>query len=135
MKIVFPSKIGLEVVIPAGIILGVTGGLLSWSEPHWLGIIIVPFVGYFIYLMFTTYYTIKEEELHIKCGFYRLYIPIADIKKIQKTHSIINAPALSFNRIEIIYSHSKSVLISPKNKKEFIQTLLAKHEQITSLHP
>lgn len=135
MKTVFPSKIGLEIVIPIGILLGVIGLLLSWNEPHWLGIIIVPFVGYFFYLLFTTHYTIEEERLHIRCGFYHQRIPIAEIKMIKERHSIINAPALSFNRIEICYNHSKSVLISPKNKKEFIQTLQAKNEQITSLHP
>ncbi len=50
-------------------------------------------------------------------------IDIGKISRIRKTKSLISSPAWSLDRIEIFYNKYDSVIISPKNRKEFIQDL------------
>ena len=81
------------------------------------------------YLFFKTEYTIEENKLHIKCGFFTYKpIEINNIKEITKSNNIISSPAASFDRIEIKYGKFETLIISPKNKVEF-----AKH--LTKLNP
>jgi hypothetical protein len=51
-------------------------------------------------------------------------IEIEEILSIQRTRSIISAPATSFDRIEIRYKNGE-VVISPMREDEFVQTLVA----------
>lgn len=73
-------------------------------------------------ILLNTNYTITTDAtLRIKCGlFLNLLIPIASIKKIVPTKTILSSPALSLDRIEIFYNQYDSVIISPENKEDFI---------------
>lgn len=51
-------------------------------------------------------------------------VEIQSIRKIYKTRNPLSSPALSLDRIAIVYNKFDEVLISPKNKKEFIDELL-----------
>ncbi|WP_339887700.1 PH domain-containing protein [uncultured Flavobacterium sp.] len=51
-------------------------------------------------------------------------VEIQTIRKIYKTRNPLSSPALSLDRIAIVYNKYDEVLISPKNKKEFIDELL-----------
>lgn len=51
-------------------------------------------------------------------------VEIQTIRKIYKTRNPLSSPALSLDRIAIVYNKFDEVLISPKNKKEFIDELL-----------
>ncbi len=42
---------------------------------------------------------------------------------MQETQSAITSPALSFDRLEIIYDEDKVILVSPAKKIEFMQKL------------
>jgi len=46
-----------------------------------------------------------------------------DIRKIEETNNPLSAPALSIDRLEIHFNKFDSLLISPKNKKDFIADL------------
>jgi hypothetical protein len=75
-------------------------------------------------LLFNTRYIISNEVLNIKSGFvFKVDIDIQKIKKIAPNSTIWSAPALSFDRIEVFYNTYDSIIISPKNKKDFIETL------------
>ena len=72
-----------------------------------------------------TIYTIQEETLHIKSGFFRYpSIAFKDIKKIEKTNNLIASPAASFDRIEIYYGKFDSIVLSPKDKQKFAAVLI-----------
>lgn len=88
-----------------------------------LGLIAIPIL--FIVDMFTkTYYVLTERELIIKCGFaFKKVLQINDIRKISETSDLISSPALSIDRLEIFFNKFDSVLISPKEKYEFIEAL------------
>lgn len=81
--------------------------------------------AFVVHLFLNTYYVIDGEELRIKAGMlYTIKINIHDIKRIEKSNSLLSSPALSTDRIEIFYGKFDSVLISPKDRKGFVEELL-----------
>jgi hypothetical protein len=77
-----------------------------------------------LYLFFNTAYIINDDKLIIKVGFYSFKpIDISTIKKIEKTKSLLASPATSFDRIWLSYGKYDDVILSPKNKIEFIMDL------------
>jgi len=120
----FYSKVGLEVVIPIGVILGVTGTMMVIQEA-WPGVAILLITLLFIvHLITTTFYQIDGNKLQIKSGFIvNKLIAIDSIRKIQKSNSLFSSPAASLDRLEVFYNKYDSVLISPKYKQEFLAEL------------
>lgn len=85
-----------------------------------------------IYLFYDTKYTINHNLLKIKLGpFYNQEIDINTIKRITKTRSFLAAPASSLDRIKIEYGKYDSVIISPKDKQNFIIDLMKINPKIT----
>jgi hypothetical protein len=97
----------------------------NWKGATLLLVILTFVFGGIIHLFHNTIYTIEEETLHIKSGFFR-YPPIAikDIKKIEKTNNLIASPAASFDRIEIYFGKFDSIVLSPKDKQKFAAALI-----------
>ncbi|GAB3281424.1 hypothetical protein GCM10027347_57060 [Larkinella harenae] len=121
----YKSKIGLELIIPlAGLLFGI-GSLLVYKG-SWAGTGIVTVVSLLIaHLFMTTRYQIDAGILRIQSGFFfHKALPIETIKKIIETRNPISSPALSLDRIELIYNRFDSVLISPNDKMGFIAELL-----------
>jgi hypothetical protein len=79
----------------------------------------------FFPVFFNTYYAISTDGvLSVKCGmFFNSKINISDISKIEDTRSILSAPALSMDRMEIFYNKFDSIVISPADKAGFVATL------------
>lgn len=123
MKI-FKSKIdwwfGLILVYP--IFLSITALL----EGEWIGLLgLAGVVGFILILSKTTQYIINENQLIVKSTWIvNERIDISKIKKIEKSNSILSSPALSVDRLLVRYNKYDEVLISPKEKKEFIDELL-----------
>ena len=121
MKKIYKSKIGIELVIPILLII-----IFSFqniiNNPKISAIVVLIFVlAFILYLFVSIKYTISNQNLNIKGGFLvNENIDISKIKKIEKTFNILASPAASLDRIEIKYGDGNSILISPKNKTEFI---------------
>lgn len=76
------------------------------------------------YFIFDTKYLIKKDTLIIKIGFITYgEIAVNTITKIEKTHSILAAPAASLDRILVRYGKHGTVILSPKLKRKFIDEL------------
>jgi len=114
-----------------GLVLGTTSVLMI-LRGAWLGLLVNSMVvGFMIYLCKTTYYTIDGNDLNVKSGFLiQLTIPIESIRKIAETNSLLSAPAMSLDRLEIYYRKTDSVIISPKDKIAFINHLKSIHPLI-----
>lgn len=65
-------------------------------------------------------YVIDEATLKV----WWVKIDIHSIKRIYKTNNPLSSPALSLDRIAIVYNKYDEILISPKLKKEFVEELL-----------
>jgi len=127
----YKSKIGFGLVLFLVLILGSTSILMIYAHA-WPGLLINLAVAAFIaYLFRTTYYIINGNELFVICGFmFNKAINVEGIKKIAETNNILSAPAASLDRLVIYYNNYDSIMISPKDKMEFIEHLTAKNPAI-----
>lgn len=102
--------------------------ILLIVEKAWLGLPIILVIALFLNDIYrNTYYSIEDGVLTIDAGrFYLLQIPISNIYKIKPSRDPSKAPANSMDRLSIRYTidgKKKEVLVSPKNKEEFMQAL------------
>lgn len=127
----FASKIDLWFVMLLSLVFGIILTLFAFDE-NWIVFSILVLVVIFIAHMFaTTFYVVNDEKVIIKSGFFfNLSIKIKDIKRISKSNNIISSPALSFNRLEILYNKFDTILISPKDKEGFIKALKIINQEI-----
>lgn len=122
-KVSYPLYLAVISIINAPMLID-----LFQNEPTNLGwelTFVVVLTTFITYLFFFTSYTIVNDSLIIKSGFFSEKIAISKIKEIQKTNYILSAPAPSFNRILVKYGKFDEVIISPKNKRQFVNDLLA----------
>ncbi|HEU5290801.1 MAG TPA: PH domain-containing protein [Cyclobacteriaceae bacterium] len=123
-EIIHKSKIGHGILAFLVIVLGSTTAILIINQA-WIGLIPMSLVILLILNIYTgSYYKItKDNRLIIKCGIVEMFdIDIKDIISIRNTNAIWSAPALSLDRLEINYKGG-CVLVSPKDKKKFIDDL------------
>ena len=76
-----------------------------------------------------TRYVISDGILTIHCMWLTWKIPVADIQSITATTNSVSSPALSLDRLEVVYlknGKSCTVLVSPKNKELFRKSLMLK---------
>ena len=96
--------------------------LFSWTMAT-LEVLLLVLV---LMLLFNTKYIIDGELLYVKCGFLpKEKHQILQMIKIKNTHSIISAPAISLDRIEIRLNNRQRLIISPLDKEKFINHLRA----------
>jgi len=121
----FNSKIDLIIILPVFFILTAVDVLMIVNG-IWGSVLFVSLVMFFvIYMFLSTNYTItNDKKLIVKAGFLiNRTIDVNAIKKITSTRNPIASPAASFDRLLISYNKFDSIIISPKNKKEFIEEL------------
>lgn len=75
------------------------------------------------WIWFGTGYRIAEDHLAIRSGPFAWRIPLASIKEVRPSRSIVAGPALSFDRLEIVYGSHQSVLVSPAGRAGFLEAL------------
>jgi hypothetical protein len=130
-NMVYRSKIGWSLLAAVIILIG---GLCVYYiiNQFWEALIVTLLVAGFVsYLYKTTYYTIKGGNLNVHCGFfYNTDVDIATIKSVIETNSVLSAPALSLDRMEIFYNRYDSIVISPPDKTAFIANLKAINNSI-----
>jgi hypothetical protein len=74
-----------------------------------------------VFLMFKSIkYKIDGEQLQI----WWTKIDINSIKRIYSTHNPLSSPALSLDRIAVVYNTYDEVLITPKEREDFIREVL-----------
>ncbi len=115
------------------VILLIAAIIIIMNPPvSWPGFTVVLGVLLFmVYLCVTTVYIIKGDTLWIKSGFfYNLPIEIISIQKVSETNNPLSSPAMSLDRLEIVYGKKPGILISPVNKEQFIADLKHIHPGI-----
>ena len=121
----YPSKRGFVVYA----LLAMLGAMLIsyfYNGLYLPALLCLALTGVVIFpIVFNTNYTITADHvLKVKCGlFMNLTIPVAEITKLMPCRSILSAPALSFDRLEIFYGKYDSVVISPENRDDLIARL------------
>jgi len=75
-----------------------------------------------VWIMSTTEYRITAEKLLVRSGPVRVDVPLKSVTGLRASHSVLSAPALSLDRIEVSYG-SKRVVISPRDRAGFIAAI------------
>ena len=118
---VYKSKIDWWLII-------LIGGLLCYpivegimTQEYLLSLVFVG-LSLLVFLMFRTIkYKIEGQYLRI----WTTKIDILSIKKVYRTNNPLSSPALSLDRIAIVYNKYDEILISPKEQSAFIAHLLS----------
>lgn len=85
----------------------------------------------FLLSLMRTIYTIDDTKLRIKCGFFHYSaMEVTEIVSIRRTRTILSSPALSLDRIAITSSKGRQLVISPRERIDFIRQLLALNPDI-----
>ncbi|MCL1873667.1 MAG: PH domain-containing protein [Clostridiales bacterium] len=107
----FPIVLGIIYSIISSLIIG-AAVMIALG-----GVIVLP-------IYFNTYYTLEDTKLHIRSGLcINKRIPYQYIEGIKETRDPAASAGLSLDRIEIRYSSQNMILVSPKDKQEFIRQL------------
>ncbi len=119
MKI-YKSKVDWWLIILIGCVFGypIIDGILT--NEYFLSAIFAFVLVLFFLLSKTIRYKIEGENLMI----WNTKIEIKSIRKIYRTNNPLSSPALSLDRLAIVYNKFDEIIISPKERNEFIDELL-----------
>ena len=125
MNAIFRSKIDRGFIwIP----LAMPGVLLLalFTAPHGSRLPWIPVATLFsatvivCWIFAATYYELSADEIVAHCGPFSWHVPLAEIAGIHESRSVRSGPALSMDRLEIVYGRGKVLVISPADKAGFI---------------
>ena len=121
----FPSKRGFVIYIPLIVLIVVEAGYIAGGRYIGAVLVLTVMSAMFLPVFFNTYYAISTDgTLRVKCGmFFNTKLAISSITRVENTQTVLSAPALSTDRIEIFYNKFDSVIISPENKAAFVAEL------------
>ena len=124
----FRSKIGAIIIIPAVVVLllggaGAANALASGSPV--LAIVLTLPIALVFWVALTTRYTLTREHLTIRSAFLNSSIPLRTIRSIRPTGTVLSAPALSLDRLEITHEAGVAV-ISPAERERFLDEMRAR---------
>lgn len=100
-----------------------TGQTAGNQSPLAIVAMLIVGCGIPLWMLFDTRYTVTPDQLLIKCGPFRWRVPRDQIQGVTPTRSLLSSPALSLDRLQIQYGNGKSVLVSPKDKGDFITAI------------
>lgn len=83
-------------------------------------------------IWFGTWYIIDSGVLKVRCGPFCTKIKIEDIKSVKRSKDLLSAAALSLHRLEIRYGKTGFILVSPKEREDFIEALKRENRSIYS---
>ncbi|HSH27313.1 MAG TPA: PH domain-containing protein [Wenzhouxiangella sp.] len=87
------------------------------------GLIVVAALALTLWVLLGTRYIMEADRLLIRSGPFKWTIPLAEIRAIKPTNNPVASPALSLQRLRIDYGKGQVVLISPRNRTEFMREL------------
>ncbi|RRQ50056.1 hypothetical protein DZC72_05640 [Maribacter algicola] len=126
----YKSKISWGLlVVPMLLFLGIiVSMILKGEEPSGIlttsGILLAVCL-FILYLLMNTEYGMDADTLYVKSGFvYRKHLDISRITSVKKAKNIFSAPAASLDRIQLTYDKFGVLVLSPKDKENFVKDLV-----------
>lgn len=137
----FPARVSLGLLGFIGLVFFGPVAWEAWRNSYQSGylpviLLLIGIYGLILYGMFGTKYSLEAGHLGIRLGMWTYArIPVAAIRKVEPSRSILSAPAPSLRRLEVTYHRFDSVLISPKDPQGFIQALIQLNPNIQNNSP
>ena len=128
MNAVFRSKIDggfiwIPLAMPAVTLLAL------FTAPHgthlaWIPVGTLLFATVVVCWTFAaTYYELSADQLVAHCGPFSWCVPLARVTAVHESHTMRSGPALSLDRLEIVYDGGKVLVISPADKAGFLSAI------------
>jgi len=125
----FPSKIDLWLVVVLSASVGVPSLAMGYRALVVRDTRLVPPVlvlagvtAFLWWIYATTAYRITADMLLVRSGPVRIDVPLKSITALRASRTLLSAPALSLDRIEVSYD-SKRVVISPRDRIAFVAAM------------
>jgi hypothetical protein len=98
-----------------------------------VGLVILPAVGLLAWILASTHYTLEGRYLIVRSGPFRWRIDLSQITRVEQARGISmrvrssrSSPALSMDRLLIVYDAGKQLWISPAEKDTFLKDLASR---------
>ncbi len=82
-----------------------------------------------VWTLLGTYYLIDATSLVVRSGPFHWTVPLRDIRSVSATRDPRSGPALSFDRLRVEFGAGRVLLISPREKEEFLADLVRRGVQ------
>jgi hypothetical protein len=82
-----------------------------------------------IWLTFGTYYAVNKEMLRVVSGPFRWNIQLRSITSVTPTRALWSSPAMSLDRLRIVYGNGRRIMVSPADKQGFLRAIGHEFEQ------
>ena len=118
---VYKSKIDWWLIILIGALFGypVIEGIIN--KDYLMSLVFFGLLILIFFMFWSIQYKIVGEQLKV----WTTKIDTHSIKKVYRTNNPLSSPALSLDRIAIVYNKYDEILISPKDRSAFIAELLS----------
>jgi hypothetical protein len=90
------------------------------------GIVAVAALAFWVWLVASTSYVITDDQLVVRSGPVRRALDLTSIRAVRPTGSVLSAPALSMDRIEVVSASGAAVVISPADQPRFVREIAAR---------
>lgn len=124
---VFKSKMDswLALILLSSLLLCLWIALVTFLQGGMVNLLIAAFIvltgaGLPLWIFVGTRYLVDKEQLRIISGPFRWNISLCEINSVRETRDPISSPALSLDRLDIDYAKQRHILVSPKNRIEFL---------------
>lgn len=138
MTSVFRSRVdgtltAVGLVLPCGALAAVFTASRFAIGALWLPVALLVLAAVFVsWVVLSTYYEFRDDALVAHSGPFRWRIAFGEIRSVRESDSVRSGPALSMDRLEIVYGRGRVLLISPQDKPGFLAML---HRQAPQLAP
>jgi hypothetical protein len=114
----------LAALMWASIFITVVAGFVLFAAMFIVSLTLFLVAALVLSIYYRTFYRVTNRKIFIHSGPFRWTIDPAHITEVTPTDSPLSAPACSLDRLRIVTA-SRSIMISPSDKIEFLKTLTA----------
>jgi hypothetical protein len=135
---VFRSKIdaklwAIGLAMPAVALIAIITSPRLSNGLLWLPVIATVFVAAIVvWVVLSTYYEFQGDALVAHSGPFSWRIPLKEISAVRESSSMRSGPALSMERLEIVFGAGRVLLISPEDKAGFLAALRRRAPQLAA---
>ena len=138
MTTVFRSKVdgklkAIGLAMPCMALAAIVTGPRLGTGVSLLPVIVPVLVAIMVaWVVLSTYYEFDGGLLVVHSGPFCWRIPLNAISAVHESNSVRSGPALSLDRLEIVYGNGRVLLISPEDKAGFLAALHRRVQQLAS---
>ena len=123
----FRSKVDLHIALMPviGLIAAFSAGANAQRPSIVPVAVVAAAIGFVAWIFFGTHYTFAGDLLIVQCGPFRRRIRTSSIRQVRRTRTMLSAPALSLDRLELSGTEGV-VVVSPRDQQPFLEALTSR---------